>query len=243
MNSKVHIPPTARKIVRLVALAAAVAAILLSLANLAGAAASEKVIRQIGVMEKIVDKVLVDSPNFLVQRGDNTRGLYIDGFGVVFTFDASLVNEFYGIQKLFSLEDRFEMKTDEDGNQVFVIKKGSKEELEAKKEELESKRQEAEKAVEKVKKSSDEKMKDRAKLYADGQAELVQALLDYGETMTSLTDDNSIILAAFLKDDDYFKEQRISRLILEAKMRDLRAFSSGSISAETMKSRISVEDY
>lgn len=243
MNSKMHIPPAARKIVRLVVLAAAGAAVLLSLANLAGAAAPEKVIRQIGVMEKIIDKVLVDSPNFLVQRGDNARGLYIDGFGVVFTFDASLVNEFYGLEKLFSLEDRFEMKTDEDGNQVFVIKKGSKEDLEAQKKDLEAKKEKAEKEIEKAKKGSGDKMKDRAKLYADGKAELVQALLDYGETLTSLGDDNSIILAAFLKDDDYFKEQKISRLLLEAKMRDLRAFASGSISAETMKSRVSIEDY
>ncbi len=231
MINMMRIRLTAGKSIRLGAVATVITAILLGSAGIVGAAAPEKVIRQIGVMEKIIDKVLVDSPNFLVQRGDNARGLYIDGFGVVFTFDASLVNEWYGMEKLLSLGDRFEMKTDENGNQIFMIKKDAKSEKESK-----EKSDQAEK-------SPEEKMKDRAKLYQDGKAELVQALLDYGETMTSLTNDSSIILAAFLKDDDYFREQKISRLLLQAKVGDLRAFASGEISADVMKSRVAIEDY
>jgi len=39
---------------------------------------SEKMVRQIGVMEKIIDRLLLDSENFLVYSGnDNARGLYI----------------------------------------------------------------------------------------------------------------------------------------------------------------------
>ena len=52
-----------------------------------------KLERQIDVMEGAIDDMLVDSPNFLVHGGDNARGLYIDEFGVIFTFDASLVSE------------------------------------------------------------------------------------------------------------------------------------------------------
>jgi hypothetical protein len=47
-----------------------------------------KALRQLGVMEQIIDKVLLDSPNFLVHGRDNTHGLLIEPVGAVFTFDA-----------------------------------------------------------------------------------------------------------------------------------------------------------
>ncbi len=94
-------------------------------------ATSQKMLRQIGVMEKIIDKVLVDSPNVLVSGMGNTRGLYVDPFGVVFTFTASILRGDSPLARLsdwsFSTkDDQYDVTTDKDGNQVITIKKGKK---------------------------------------------------------------------------------------------------------------------
>ena len=57
---------------------------------------------------------------------------------------------------------------------------------------------------------------------AQGKQELIDALADYGETMTALRDDQWVAIAAFLGDDQYFKERQISRLVIKARARDLR---------------------
>ena len=53
---------------------------------------SRKMTRQIEVLEKIIDQVLLDSPNFLIRGTPVARGTYLPGTGVLFTFDASLVD-------------------------------------------------------------------------------------------------------------------------------------------------------
>ena len=67
--------------------------------------------------------------------------------------------------------------------------------------------------------------------------------VDYGETMSSLDDGQWLLIAAHLKGADYFKEMEISRLVLKAKMRDLREFAQGKISESTAASRVIVEEY
>jgi hypothetical protein len=47
--------------------------------------------REIRMMERALDAMLIDSPNYLVRGYDNSRGIYIPGTGAIFTFDASLV--------------------------------------------------------------------------------------------------------------------------------------------------------
>src|SRR5512143_2710810 len=52
-----------------------------------------KMARQIDVMERILDQVLIDSSNFLVHGRPDARGLYVKEFGVIISFDASLVDK------------------------------------------------------------------------------------------------------------------------------------------------------
>ena len=192
---------------------------------------SEKTVRQIGVMEKIIDKVLIDSPNFLVSGGDNARGLYINEFGAVFTFEASLVNKMFNFETLFKgFSDNVEVTTNEDGDKVVIIHKDDEEKKEGKK-------------GEEPKIVLEKEGREDAQVYEDGKKEMIQAILDYGETMSSLRDDQWLLLAAHLKGADYFKEMEISRLTLKAKMKDLRDFSAGRISEATAESRVVVEEY
>lgn len=51
---------------------------------------SDRLDRQIGIFEKVLDDMLVDSPNFLVQDRNEAQGTYIDGHGAMFTFRVSL---------------------------------------------------------------------------------------------------------------------------------------------------------
>ena len=57
---------------------------------------TRKIRSQIRVFEAMVDRMLVDSPNWLVQGQDESRGSYVEGHGVVVTFDASLVGGSHG---------------------------------------------------------------------------------------------------------------------------------------------------
>jgi hypothetical protein len=54
---------------------------------------SRRVDRQIYVFERVVDDMLVESPNFLVRSGDPSRGTYVEGHGAVFNFRTSLVGD------------------------------------------------------------------------------------------------------------------------------------------------------
>jgi predicted GNAT family N-acyltransferase len=82
---------------------------------------------------------------------------------------------------------------------------------------------------------------DAQQTYEKGRQELIDALADYGETLTALRDDQWVAIAAFLKDNDYFRDRSISRLVIKARMRDLRA--SDQLSREALLARIVVEEY
>lgn len=205
--------------------------ILGSLMTPAWGAGSKKVTRQIGVMESIVDEVLIDSPYFLVSGRDNARGLYLEGFGAVFTFDASLVTSpFWGGKlDITFLEDwggKVEVDEDEDGNKIITIHKGSKD------------------AEKKAKEAQKKEKKDPKVVYENGKEEMKQTMLDYGETLTFLADDEHLVIAAFMGKMDFWKDKdRPSRMILKVKMRDLRAFTSGSLSESAAKGKIVFEEY
>lgn len=192
---------------------------------------SAKALRQVGVMEKILDKVLLDSPNFLVHGGNNAHGLIVEPVGAIFTFDVSLVNQWFNLKNYLSdMQDKFEITENENGDQVIVIKKSPKEMDKDKKKD----QQDEESAKKPV---SPEALLDR------GKEELIQTLLDYGETMTSLKDGQWIIIAAFVETQEFFPNQGNTRLIVKTKIDDLRSYSAGSITENVARSRIHVEMY
>jgi hypothetical protein len=205
--------------------------ILGSLITPAWGAGSDKVKRQIGVMESIIDEVLIDSPYFLVSGRDNARGLYLEGFGAVFGFDASLVtSDFWGRGlDIAFLEDwggKVEVDEDEHGNKIITIHKGDKDKEEKAKEELKKKK------------------KDPKEVYESGKEEMKQTMLDYGETLTFLSDDEHLVIAAFMGKMDFWKDKdRPSRMILKARMKDLRDFTGGRLSEDAAKGKIVFEEY
>jgi hypothetical protein len=85
--------------------------------------------------------------------------------------------------------------------------------------------------------------KKQAELYEAGKAELTEALMDYGETLTGLGDSEWVAIAAFLRDSDFFVSSKISTLVLKANIGDLRAYSQGNLSEKAMAGKIVQEEY
>src|SRR5690606_27188523 len=79
---------------------------------------SRKALKQISVMEQILDQVLIESPNFLVPGRGNARGIFLEEFGVLLTFEASLVQRDWDDWKW---KNEFRIENDENGERIIVI--------------------------------------------------------------------------------------------------------------------------
>ena len=87
------------------------------------------------------------------------------------------------------------------------------------------------------------KLNNQEALYDRGKKEVLEVLMEYGETLTGLGDDQWIAIVGFLKDSKYFTESKISRLVMKAKMRDLRAYSAGQLTEQAMIAKVVQEEY
>ena len=188
---------------------------------------SEKMAKQIGVMEKIVNQVLVDSPNFFIQERENCRGMYVKDSGLVFTFSASLVEKDWDLDKLLSWGDVDVEKTDEG----YIVKRGKKDQQHAKDEagEEDEEQQIPDEAT---------LRKKQERTFLRGKSELIDVILDYGDTLTTLEAGKYLTIVGYLRDSDYFDEENFSRIILKAKIDDIRAYGSGKITEDEMMKRI-----
>lgn len=186
---------------------------------------SSRMLRQIKVIEGIIDEVLVESPNFRVSGRDDTRGLYLEGYGVVLMFEATLVD----VDDWDDWSDGFRYEVDKDGRTIVVIPdkgKGDTEDEDGSRRSWRDRRGAREK-----------------RLYERGKQEIREALLDYGDTMTTLADGQWLAVAAFLKDTEYFMDNKMGRVVIRAKMSDLRAYAAGKIREEAMLERFVEEEY
>lgn len=191
-----------------------------------------KMERQIEVMEKILDQVLIDSPNFLVSGRGNARGLWVPEFGIIMTFDAALLEKDKDWH--FDFGKGFRIEKDEKGRQVIILDEDGEVLTEDIRGALEEKEKES-------RRSQPDSPQDR--LYKRGKAEIVDTLLDYGDTISALPAGKWLAIVAFLKDTRYFDERGLSRLVLKAKIDDLRAYTGGKLNEQEMVKRIVEEEY
>ncbi|MBM3316981.1 MAG: hypothetical protein FJY75_03920 [Candidatus Eisenbacteria bacterium] len=214
----------------------------------ASGAPNERLARQIKRMERVLDEVLRQSPFFLVYGVEYTRAIYLEEFGALFTFEASLVrgDPEWDIDLSFLRQLRVETEggkvtiwrdgDEADEKKVLVLPRGHEERDE---EVAEKRREGGEKQAERREKQAE----DAAKRYAEGKEELIGALLDYGETLAPLRDDQWVAIAAFLSRSKFFDASGISRLLIKARMSDLRDSGRGRITESEMRSRVVVEEY
>lgn len=208
--------------------------------NHAGAQSSpiqtKKLTRELAIMEKIIDQMLLDSGNFLVYSQPETRGLYLEEFGVLFSFQASLVNRNQNGNNFdFNFND---YEVEDDGDKITIRKKDKE------KDKDDTTDEDDEATESRLKRTWEKSQKTReARLYTQGKAEVIDILLDYGDSIESLKDGQWLAIAAYLKGSSYFLDNKISRLVLKARMGDIRAFSAGKISRESMLSKVVEEEY
>jgi hypothetical protein len=196
---------------------------------------SKKMARQIEVMEKILDQVLLDSPNFLIRGTPVARGVYIPTFGILFSFDASLTGEDWEHLKNWSFPG-FKIE-EQDGKRVIII---PDEDVDI--EEIRGPEDEPDESDEDGD-PRDHRLRRQERTYGRGKTEIVDVLLDYGETLSTLEPNQWVAVMAHLTDEEFIDRARMSHLILKAKMSDLRAYTAGSLSEEEMIKRIVTEEY
>lgn len=210
-----------------------------------------KVERDISVMERALDEMLIDSPNFFVSGRGNTRGIYIDGLGALFTFEATLVNKDWN----FDFDEKlkgYHYEVEENGDKIIIHKGGKGEDEEDEEpepdemdegEQSDEDRAEAE-ADARARRTMRKKMAQRdEKIYARGKQEMIDFMLDFGDAIDGLRDDQSIVFVAYLRDHEYFEKNDISHFMVRAKVSDLRAFASGSLTEQAVVAKIAQEEY
>ena len=176
--------------------------------------------RKVKVMERVLDEVLIQSPNVVVSARGVTRGLVLEEYGALFTLEASVGTDMF---VLAVPEPPAVPIGDGDDDQVFVAPRHP--------ERPGREDQWLEKSREK-----------RAEQYAAFKSELTDAIVDYGVTLTELRDDQWLAVVAFLDNRPLLGGGEGSRLMLKIKMRDLRQHSAGSLSRDAVKGRVVVEE-
>jgi len=180
--------------------------------------------RKVRVMERVIDEVLAQSPHVMVNFGSNARGLVLDEFGGLFTFEGSLGA---GLDLPgFIVAPGTHLKGEPGA--VWL----DRERLDADEED------EALDPEEWRRKSSERRQKN-----LDGlQAELVDVLVDYGATLAELRDDQWVAVAAYLDGSDFFDHDSAgNRVVVKVKMRDLRQHAAGTLNRDAVESRVKVE--
>jgi hypothetical protein len=198
---------------------------------------TKKMERQISAFERMVDEALVDSPNFLVPSRDEARGLYMDGYGLIVTFQSSLTGNNWD----FNLHNGkwWNGWFHDDDDNVIVINGNLDEDDLDDLEDMEHLDKEDRATIKKLREKTAAR---QAKKYERGKTELVDVFLDHSELLSSLKDTDWLELQASLKGAEYFRKNDLHRLVLKAKMSDLRLYSENKISEDEMIKRIQTKE-
>jgi len=191
-----------------------------------------KLKKQISVMEKVIDEMLVDSKNVLVHSHEPTRGIYLPEFGVLFTLEAQILTPDRG-EWWKDWSKKFNVVTDKHGNTTVHLNNDDDDDSDKSDKDTKKERELTRKEL----------LKDREERYEKAKVELRDVLMDYGYTLTGLRDDQWVGIASYIDDDDIFGEDEAETVLLRAKMGDLRSHEAGRLSDDQIASRISIEEY
>jgi hypothetical protein len=198
-----------------------------------------KLKKQISVMEKVLDEMLVDSKNVLVASHEPTRGVYLPEFGVLFTLEAQILSPDRG-EWWKDWNKKFKVETDKHGNTIVHMNNDDDDDSDND----QASNDKGDKTDKKEKEITRKQLlKDREERYEKGKQELKDVLMDYGYTLAALRDDQWVAIAAYFDDDDIFGDNESETVLMRAKVGDLRAHEAGKVSDDQLASRISIEEY
>ena len=223
-----------------IALGTLLAVVLISSTTADAQDVPKKLKRQMHIVESLLSEVLIDSPYWLVNSGGHVNGFYQDEYGAIFTLEVSLV----GGDSNFFFGDKFSLgsvRVESHGNRVVVYNDDEDDDIYWEDEDDDDDDDDEDDAL--SKKYRSRRLRSSARRYEKGKAELRETLIDYGESLAGLKENQWVTIAACLSDHRYFRDNKISRLILKAKVKDLRAHGDGNITFDEMNSRIVEEVY
>lgn len=172
--------------------------------------------KQIRIFERLMDDMLIESPNWLVRSMESTRGDYIDAHGAVFSFKVDLNS-----QKWFG-GNHWSYYQDDDDSHVIVIRDDGR--------------------VRGRKVTDEDVLEREEKLYRRGKEEIIETIVDFGEMFTALDDGDWIEIKVRLRGAKYFKENDLRKLSVKVKMADVRAHSRGTLDEEGLIARIQIKE-
>ncbi len=181
--------------------------------------------RQVRVMERVVDEILVQSENAAVSGLGSTRGLVLDGYGALFTVETSVIGSV----------------AFPDGSSSFAVTVGEGWAPRAPR----APRGAEEKELHEIQKQWKEQREKTAKEQKERMDALITevkgALLDYGGTLGELGNESRVTIAVFWGGRASLGRASEQRLLITAQMRDLRAHLAGNLDRTTALGRITVE--
>jgi hypothetical protein len=200
--------------------------------------ASKRLLREIDIMERTLDDALVDSPYILVSSSSGvTKGVYVPEYGVIFTFDMNLVSSRYGNYYSFGWHGADIVDIDEDGDKIVIHRRHGWDDDDDDEDDAKDSKSNADQKSWREKREAEAK-----KCYERGKNEIVETLVDYGDMLTSLGDDQWLLVAANLEGSEYFTDEGLSQYIVKAQMRDIRAYSQGTITRDALLAKVTREE-
>jgi hypothetical protein len=179
--------------------------------------------RKVKVMERVLDEVLIQSPNVVVSARGVTRGLVLEEYGALFTLEASVGTDMFRMSLPEVPDAPSVMMGSGDDEQIIVAPRH------------------ADRVVREDRWLENSKEK-RAEQYKAFKSEMIDAIVDYGVTLTELKDDQWLAVVAFLDSRPLLGGDEGGRLMLKIKMRDLRQHSAGTLSRDAVVKRVIVEE-
>jgi len=217
--------PKRQKIGVMLAILAVFSLVGLNIQDAKGDPPTRKHMRETRIFERVMDDMLIDSRNWLVPGRDNTRTYHVPGHGLVVTFEASLVGRNYG--RGFSI-----WNWGDDDHDLRRLRWDDDDDYDDDDDDRSSRR------------SRRGRSKDRdERLYERGKQEIKDVLMDYGDTFEGLPGGEIIEVVVYLGDADHFYDRDIERLVVRAKIEDLRAYGKDQLDEEALQGRFMIEEY
>jgi len=202
--------------------------------------ASKRLLREIDIMERTLDDVLVDSPYILVSSSNGvTKGVYVPEYGVIFTFDMNLVASRYNVFGWRGWNGADVVDIDEDGDKIVIHRRHGWDDDD---DDEDEKAKDTKDTAADKKSWAERREAEAKKCYERGKNEIIETLVDYGDMLTSLGDDQWILIAADLNGSEYFTDEGLSQYIVKAQMRDIRAYSQGTITRDALLAKVTREE-
>jgi hypothetical protein len=224
----------------------AMAAGVVALAALAGPAEAQKsrtskMKREIRVLENILDQVVIDSRNVLVPSRQSVHGHYMSEFGVMFTTEASLLYDGWPPNRNGSFGNFDWGRVEQKSDRIIIHKKDHDDDDDDDDDDDEAYDDNDDRSSRTWRTRRIERGQ---KLYNGVRSELIEGLIDYGDTITGLRDDEWIGVTVYFNDEHegYLDDRDISRLVIKARMGDVRDYTSGSLSRSAMEDRVVVTE-